>query len=208
MKRRASHSRHIAEFFLFALCLAFALTAGDFRPALTQAPEKRKLKIHTFNRMPLKVKQVKNLQREDDGWFRDLEIEVQNISNKPIYFISLIIEFPDIPAPPPEPRADGSTPSRSTTGFRMTYGVDRLMNVRELAAPGDPHLKPGETYVFKIPDSRVPGLEYLRREKNLPPEAADKIDIEFDIISLGDGTGYVGGQRMLYAKKKSSDRYW
>src|SRR5437764_214090 len=192
----------IPKFFLLALCLALALITGNFKSGLTQLPkEERKLNVHTFNRMPLKVKEVRNLQKEED-WFRDLEIEVQNISNRPIYFISLGIEFPDIPAAPPETRADGSTPSRSVTGFGLTYGADRLMDVRELAGPDDIPLKPGETYVFKIPKARVLGFESMNREKNLPPQAWNKIDIEFDVISLGDGTGYIGGQRMLYSKKK------
>ena len=192
----------IPKLLLLTLCLALALITGNFEPGLTQSPkEERKLNVHTFNRMPLKVKEVRNLQKEED-WFRDLEIEVQNISNRPIYFISLGIEFPDIPAAPPETRADGSTPSRSVTGFGLTYGADRLMDVRELAGPDDIPLKPGETYVFKIPKARVLGFESMNREKNLPPQAWNKIDIEFDIISLGDGTGYIGGQRMLYSKKK------
>src|SRR5437764_10501428 len=88
----------IPKFFLLALCLALALIAGNFKPGLTQSPkEERKLNVHTFNRMPLKVKEVRNLQKEED-WFRDLEIEVKNISDKPIYFIYLIIKFPDIEA--------------------------------------------------------------------------------------------------------------
>src|SRR5438045_8160746 len=174
---------------LFALCVASALIAGNFKPGLTQSPkEERKLNVHTFTRMPLKVKEVRNLQKEED-WFRDLEIEVQNISKQPIYFISLGIEFPDIESPPPETRADGSTPSRSVTGFGLTYGADRLMDVRELAGPDDIPLKPGETYVFTIPKARVLGFESMNRERNLPPKAWNKIDIEFDTISFGDGTG-------------------
>jgi hypothetical protein len=154
--------------------------------------------------MPVRVKQVRNLHKEE-GWFRDLEIEVENISRTPIYFISIIIEFPDIQATPPSARTDGSSPARSVTGFRLTFGADRLMNLRELPTPDDAHLKPGETYVFTIPQARVLGLESMLEERNLPPQATGKIDIEFDIISLGDGTGYIGGQRMLYSKKKDSD---
>src|SRR5437764_5585071 len=194
----------IPKFFLLALCLALALITGNFKSGLTQLPkEERKLNVHTFNRMPLKVKEVRNLQKEED-WFRDLEIEVQNISKQPIYFISLGIEFPDIESPPPETRADGSTPSRSVTGFGLTYGEDRLMDVRELAGPDDIPLKPGEKYVFTIPKVRVLGFESMNRERNLSPKAWNKSDIEIDTISFGDATGLIGGQRKVYYEKKSA----
>lgn len=205
MRHRKANSHLAAKLSLTVFCVTLALAAGSLPPGYTQAPEKRKLNVRTFNRMPLKVREVRNLQKEEN-WFRDLEIAVENISNKPIYFISLIIEFPNIPAPPPETMPDGTTSASSATGFRLTYGEDRLMNVRELAAPGDTHLKPGETYVFTIPEARVVGLEYMKKENNLSPQALDKIEIRFDIISLGDGTGYIGGQRMLYSKKKGSNR--
>src|SRR5436309_3230250 len=115
MNHRKVAASLIPKFFLLALCLALALITGNFKPGLTQSPEEsqsqkeRKINLHTFNRMPLAIKEVRNLQKEED-WFRDLEIEVQNISKQPIYFIDLTIEFPDVEAPPPETRADGSTP--------------------------------------------------------------------------------------------------
>jgi hypothetical protein len=201
MNRRTVGAPLILKSSLFAACLASLLLAGSLRPGLSQPPRERKLEVRTFTRMPVRVKQVRNLQKEED-WFRDLEIEVENISRTPIYFISLIIEFPNIEAAPPQPRPDGTTPTRSSTGFMLTFGADRLMNLRELAAPDDPHIKPGETHIFTIPQSRVLGLEYMRRERNLPPQATDRIDVEFNIISFGDGTGFMGGRRMLYSKKK------
>jgi hypothetical protein len=203
MKKQKVKTTLIFKSFLFASCLVLMLATGNFKSGLTQTPkEERKLKVQTFNRMPLKVKEVRNLHKEDDNWFRDLEIEVENISNKPIYYISLGIEFPDVPAPPPETRADGSTPTSVTTGFSVSYGPARLHVVSRLAEPDDVPLKPGETYVFKIPNSRVLGFESMNRERNLSPQMWNKIEIEFNVISLGDGTGYEGGQRMLYSKKK------
>jgi len=204
MKPLKINTSLILKFFVFTACLASVTVIGSFKVGLTQSPAERKIDTRTFKKMPLAVKEVRNLQKQED-WFRDLEIEVQNISDKPIYFISLIIKFPDIPAAPPTMRADGTTPSKSTTGFGLTYGTRRLIDVKNLATPDDVPLKPGETYVFKIPDSRVKGLEHMKREMNLLPEATNKIDIEFDIISFGDGTGYVAGKKRMYlsqSKKK------
>lgn len=203
MKHQKLNASLTLKLVLFTLCSVLILVTGNFESGLTQTPkQERTLKVHTFNRMPLKVKEIRNLQKEDENWFRDLEIEVENISNKPIYYISLVIEFPDVPAPPPEPSADGSTPTRATTGFSVSYGPEGLHVVSRLAEPNDIPLKPGETYVFKIPKSRVLGFESMNRTRNLSPQMWNKIEIEFNVISLGDGTGYTGGQRMLYSKKK------
>ena len=190
----------ILKVVVFVVCLASFLPVGKFKVGLAQSTVERKVNTRAFKNMPLAIKEVRNLQKKED-WFRDLEIEVKNVSDKPIYFISLIIEFPDIPAPPPTTREDGTTPSRSTTGFGLTYGSKRLMDVSQNAIPDDVSLKPGETYVFKIPDSRVKGLEHMKKEKNLSSEATNTINLEFDIISFGDGTGYIAGQKRLYAKQ-------
>jgi hypothetical protein len=199
MSKRTFNLSLIAKYFLVAVCVALPLMAGNLKTASTQSGRERKFAVHTFTRMPLRVKEVRNLQKEED-WFRDLEIEIQNISKNPIYFISMTIEFPDIKLPA-EVTREGNTGMRTEVGFRLTYGAQRLSDVREVAAPGDAYLKPGETYVFKMPTSRVQGLASMLRTYDLAPEATDKIYILFDTISLGDGTGYAGGQRVLFKKK-------
>jgi hypothetical protein len=153
--------------------------------------------------MPVAVKEVRNLQKGEDEWFRDLEIEVENISDKPIYFNSLGIEFPDIPAPQPETRADETTPSRSTTGVGMRFGALRLGDVRNLATADDTPLKPGEAHVFKVPDGFVQGFESMKKNGKVPPDGSKNIVIEFNTISFGDGTGYIAGERREYPKKKN-----
>lgn len=202
MNRGRANASFILTLFVGAVCLAPVLVAGAFRAGSSQAPPERKLKARAFNGIPLKVKEVRNLQKEGDDWFRDLEIEVENISDNPIYYISLIVEFPDIAAPPPQVREDGSTPSRSTTGFWLSFGSRRLGDVKKLATPDDIALRPGETYVFKIPDGWVKGFEHLKKEKNLRPDQTGKMELEFSIISFGDGTGYIAGEKRAYLKKK------
>lgn len=202
MNRGRANVSFILKLFAGAVCLAVVLVTGAFQAGSTQSPPERKLKAHAFNGMPLKVKEVRNLQKEGEDWFRELEIEVENISDKPIYYISLTVEFPDIPAPPPQMREDGSTPSRSTTGFWLSFGSRRLGDVKKLATPDDISLQPGETYVFKIPDGWVKGFEHMKREKNLRPEQTSRMELEFSIISFGDGTGYIAGEKRVYPKKK------
>lgn len=190
---------------LSALCFALLLAAGSLPAGSAQAPEERKVNVRSYNRMPVTVKEIRNLNKKDT-WFRDLEIEVKNISRQPIYFIALGLEFPNIPAPPPEPRADGSSPTGSTTGFSVAYGDSRLSDVRVVAGPDDVPIKPGESHVFRIPKARVQGIEWMNKNWYLSPDAWQQIELKFDIISFGDGTGFLGNQRVLYSKKKAGEQ--
>lgn len=202
MKRLKPKDSTTVKLFLFTMCLVVVSGMVAFRSAFTQSDNERKANVHAFTRMPLAVKEIRNLQKEGN-FLRDLEIEVKNVSRSPIYFISVLIEFPNMPAPTPTPRPDNGFVPAATTGFTVTYGAERLMDTTQLAGPDDVPLKPGETYVFKIPEARVVGFEHMNREMNLTPQAWKRVEVSFNIISLGDGTGYEGGRRMLHSKKKS-----
>lgn len=178
-------------------------------PTAAQAPAKeRNIAQKTFRGMPVIISRIKNLHDGED-WLRDLEIEVRNVSRQPIYFMSLMVEFPDIAAPPAEPRADGLTPARSIVGFTLDYGDDNLMHVARVATPADKALRPGESYVFRVPRERVSGLENMKKRLNFSPEATKNILIYFDTVSFGDGSGFIAGRKVSFtktAKKKSPQR--
>jgi hypothetical protein len=127
-----------------------------------------------------------------------LQIEVRNISDKPIYHISMILTFPDVPALLPIPATDGPPTQRSETGFKLKFGSPGLVDVKQLAASTDVSLAPHESYLFTIPRERKEGLENIRARANLPESAFEKAEIEFEIISFGDGTGFVGGSKRAY----------
>ena len=206
MKHQKVNVSPTVKALFFASCLAFILSVGAFRSGFTQSHEERKVNVHTYNRMPLAVKEIRNLNKKDT-WFRDLEIEVKNVSRQPIYYIALGLEFPNIPAlTPPQPRADGITPTKITTGFSVDYGDSRLSDVRVLAGPDDVPIKPGESHVFTIPAAKVKGIEWMNNTGNLSPDAWKQIELSFDIISFGDGTGFLGNQRVLYSKKKAGEQ--
>lgn len=193
-----SHQRIVAA--VASVVCVTLLTLGG--PAQSSRAE-RKVKIREFKDAPVVITEVRNLQQEEN-WFRDLEIEVKNVSDKPVYYILLVIEFPDIPAPPPERRADGSMPLRTFTGNFLDYGDTRLANLTELATEKDKPLNPGATYVFRVPEPQVKGLDYMLREKNLPPQAADRIELELNTISFGDGSGVIDGLRWAAPRKPRS----
>lgn len=171
---------------LGTLLLLFILSLGSmaFLSTSRTSAQERKYHVKTFKDMPVEVREVRNLQKGEE-WFRDLEIEIKNISEKPIYFIAIAIEFPDIPAP-------ADAPEGSKTGYPLRFGNPKLGNLRQRAGPEDVAIEPGETYVFTIPKGFSIGLENMRRQRNLPVEATNKIVIDIETISFGDGTGFLG----------------
>lgn len=73
------------------------------------SPQERNLTTKNFKDMPVAVHQVRNIKSET--WFNDLEIEVKNVSAKPIYFTAAYIIFSDIQAP-----------GNGKSGILLTYG--------------------------------------------------------------------------------------
>lgn len=184
MNRFNSHNFKI----LVTLSVLFILSLARIPfSSLAQAPaQERKYEARTFKNTPLIVHEVRNLQKAEH-WFRDLEIEVKNISKKPVYFIALGVRFPKIPPSPDMP------PENTEVGFTLLYGRPELGRLTNLAGPEDRPIKPGETYIFTIPEGYVEGLKFMEQTQSLPPEATSKIVLHFDTISFGDGTGFVGG---------------
>lgn len=206
MKHRKLNASLVGLPLLLAACMALVAGTGVSRPGFTQEHEERKLKVHNYNRMPVVVKEIRNLNKKEH-WFRDLEIEVKNVSRQPIYFISLGLKFPNIPAfTAPQPLPDGNMPTKVTTGFSVNYGASRLSDLRVLAGPDDVPIKPGETHVFKIPEAKVIGIEWMNQNMNLPPDAWKQVELTFNLISFGDGTGFMGSRRELYSKKKAGEQ--
>jgi hypothetical protein len=123
----------------------------------------------------LKVK-VKNLNSKK--WAHDLEVEVTNTSDKPIYFLDFYIILPGI---------NGLMGSR--VGFWLKYGRVELMSFSAPLAPDDVPIQPGEKYTFKIPESSAKGWDYLREKEGRPEPKVMKLI--FQVLNFGDGTGFL-----------------
>jgi hypothetical protein len=149
--------------------------------------EERKLKLKTFKDIPVAIHQVRKLQSET--WHKDLELEIKNISDKPIYFIGAYLMFPD-----------ESVPS-GKSGIPLLYGDSKNAHISWYADPGDKHLAPGETYVFTIPEIYRKGLK-AKHEKH--KEVTKNLELEIAMISFGDGTGFEAGMSRDYRGKKSA----
>jgi len=184
-----------AEFITFSRMLKLLLICASsiflikgalmLSTAQSTSGEERKFKSKDFRDMPLRVRKVKGLQSET--WPNDLEIEIENISSKPIYFINAVLEFPDDPAP------------NGSSGIKFKFGKLENMDIAKLAQPEDEHVDPGKTVVFTVSQVYRKGL-MVRQQKT--PHNFKKLDFWFEIISFGDGTGYEGSQ-FLDLKKQS-----
>jgi hypothetical protein len=146
--------------------------------------DERKFNVKEFKDMPLEVREVKNLQSKT--WNKDLEIEVKNVSGKPIYFILAYLIFPDVPVP------DGQA------GVRLTFGKRENVLIKNVAGPDDPHLDPDETYVFTIDEGFRRGLE------GQDPAFYKKLRLDVMLVSFGDGTGWEVGEPRDKRKKVSA----
>ncbi|MDT4951969.1 MAG: hypothetical protein QOJ02_107 [Acidobacteriota bacterium] len=146
--------------------------------------QERKLKLKTFKDMPVAIHQVRKLQSET--WHKDLEIEVKNISDKPIYFMSAYLIFPDESVP------------NGKSGILLLYGDPKNAHISWYAEPEDKHLAPGETYVFTIPEMYRKGLK-AKHEKH--KEVTKNLELEIAMISFGDGTGFEAGMSRDYRGK-------
>jgi hypothetical protein len=173
--------KRLAQLSLVCLVLCFFVSTVLIT-STAQSPESatpdRKLKLKSFKDAPVVVHKVRNLQ--SNTWHRDLEIEIKNVSNKSIYFMLAYLIFED------EKRPDGEV------GIRLMYGdPKRNGRIDKYTHLENEHLKPGETYVFTIPEIDRKGLKvkhekFQGRTKNLR--------FEFTIINFGDGTGFEAGR--------------
>jgi hypothetical protein len=158
------------------------LIKGIYSLGLAQSSEapaqERKLKVTELKDMPLEVK-VKNLQSKT--WHKDLEIEVKNISGRPIYYILAHLQFPD--DPPPQPN--------SVWGISLHYGKRENIMISHLADPDDEHLDPEKSYVFKFPEELRAGFEKRHKEN---PGVDKNVVLEVALVSFGDRTGWELGQ--------------
>ena len=173
---------------LFLASLAsIYLINGSLAPSNAQSTE-RELTDEIPKHLPIKVKIKKEKEHaikdlKNEKWVRDFQLEVTNTGNKPIYFLSLLIDLPGVTAP------DGIG-----MAFSLHYGRSQLASLEIRAEPDDVPIKPGETYVFSFPNNKQQNWERFRQRENKPD--AKKLILHFQILSFGDGTGFWGNDGM------------
>ncbi|MFN2498410.1 MAG: hypothetical protein ABR557_04915 [Pyrinomonadaceae bacterium] len=183
--KKSNAQQRPAQQFIKRLVLLILLVLGSFLlikgiyalgPVQATDTGERKFKVKEFKDMPLEVK-VKNLQ--STTWHKDIEIEIKNISDKPIYFVLAYLIFPD------DKVSDGEV------GIRLMFGKRENIRIDHLADPDDAHIDPRKTYVFTIPEPFRQGFE--GRHKRYP-DLDKTLLLRFAVISFGDGSGFEVGE--------------
>jgi hypothetical protein len=161
---------------LFVLLSSSEMASGKVsQQERVAAPgQERLLGIGVPSHLPLKVK-VKNW--DSMKWAHDLEVEVTNTSERPIYFLDFYIILPDIK------RFTGYA-----QGFWLAYGRGKLLDFSTPLEADDVPIQPGEKYIFKIPEASAKGWDDLREEQGWPEPTI--INLIFQGLNFGDGTGY------------------
>ena len=118
---------------------------------------------------------VRNLNDEDR--MERLEIEVKNLSNKPIYFLEIHIYFPQAIG-----TADDGT--YRPMGISLEYGRYDLMKEGR-ASSEDLPINPGGRHVFKIPEDKRNGLRQNMAYRGKPGKRSIGSSSECTRLALG-----------------------
>ena len=166
----------------FLILIAMTTCAGNKVTATTK-PEKvaihqgyqqeRTFRLQDFKDNPLAIREVRNLQ--SDTWYKDLEIEVKNISSKRIYFIFAFLLFPDAPVGYPE------------AGVPLEFGERKNLDYHRTPESEDPYVDPGKTVVLTIAQQYTSGLQSWQENT---PETVKRLEFRIAEVRFGDGTGF------------------
>lgn len=149
------------------------------------------------NRIPkdvpikIKIKKEKELIFKDlksDKWVGELELELTNTGDRPIYYLDLLL-------------VSDVTIGGSHFVFPLTYGRDALGDIVSKATSEDIPIKPGETFVFKIHPGQISAWEKeVRGGKHAD---AGSLQIKLETLSFGDGTGLFGNSGTAYPQART-----
>lgn len=158
----------LATLFLFSLPLG--------AQASLMAQQERAFTVYEPNwpKGVIEIKQINNLQ--SSSFPNDFEVEIKNISNKPIYAIYCVVILPESGGP---------------LGFHLDYGGEELIDASQRIKESDEPLPPGESRFLK--GSRTWQKDQLAMYKDNDAEyarASSRVVLNFQTLSFGDGTGY------------------
>jgi hypothetical protein len=175
----------LAATMFVSLLLALTLTqSGGMNDVSAQSQqEERQLEISIPRHVPLRIKIKEEKERgfkdlNNENWARDFELEVTNIGTKPIYSLAFIV-FLDV---------------KAAEGFQIethvSFGRVELSDHRVRAIANDIPIEPGDSWSLKIDPGQVEVWARKRQEEGRP--LPKKVQVRFQNLSFGDGTGLMG----------------
>ena len=184
---------------LILIGIASLLLFSRFGLVQSAAPQatKRTFENKIPPQVPLKVKikkekEEKALDVNNKNWFRDIEIEVTNTSDKPIYFLSLDIVMTDV-------RTERDVPIT----FPLRYGRTDFYDHNTKPTPEDIPIEPKATYTFVFQENNKIGYEAWR-DKNKKNDPL-KLEVWFSHLNFGDGTGFTSLGGLPFPFKSNPD---
>lgn len=168
---------------LFAALSAMGIVSGTAHSpqdaGAAPAQDEREFKNTVPAHVPVKVKIKNEKSFKDKGnknWARELEVEVKNTGDKPIYHLYFVLTLRDV--------LKGGDP----LGFQMTYGRKELWLRDTEITPEDVPILPGASVTLTIPDAFVKGYEAAREAEGRPDP--QKVEFELQGVDFGDGTAF------------------
>jgi hypothetical protein len=162
-----------------------------FKRTLSQEDE-RKLEDLIPKHVPIKIKIKKEKEAgfknaKNEKWAREFELEVTNTGTKPIYAVDLYVV----------------TDVKAARGFRivfpLAYGRPELGDIRTKAEITDIPIASGESVSLKIHPGQLDAWDYARKHENRP--FPKRLEVKFQFLSFGDGTGYMGSDGVVLPNK-------
>jgi hypothetical protein len=185
---------------LILIGIASVLLSSRFAVVHSAAPQmtKRSFENKIPSHVPLKVKikkekEEKALDANNKDWFRDIEIEVTNTSDKPIYFISLNMEMPDL----------STQNSGAIRIFPLRYGRTDFYEPDTKPLPDDVPIQPKATYTFVVDEKNRTGYQEWRAKDNRTDPL--KLEISINFLSFGDGTGFTSMSAVPFPVKPNPE---
>ena len=113
-------------------------SARSYLPAKfqTQGVQKRQLSLARDTPPVVKLNRISKV--DSDDFPNDFEVELKNIGDKPIYFIYLYLDLPEVEV------------GGAHCAFIIQYGRTDLLELNNTANPDDESIKPGEVHTLKI----------------------------------------------------------
>lgn len=166
---------------LAILCIGLAQIGAE--EILEERQEQGKRRLHLMDygyALPVEITTIRNFHRAH--WLRDLEIELKNISTKPIYEVYFTLFLPD-----------DKDDTGASYGVNLQYGRFHLIHPSTLPSADDKPIWPGETALVKVDEHLSRGYERHLATGNVQKASSYKVRMAILAINFGDGTGFVNG---------------
>lgn len=172
------------------------LVMGTIAAFLTARGQKspqadRLIVTRPFPRAPLKIIAVKTTGgnarlgsafKDEDDWFKTLSFKLENTTNKPIIYVSVVAIFPKL---------DAEDPQNPPYGEHLIYGDSPLQPSKKPKQPVRSIL-PGENLDLSFTNESYEATRAALQQLKYP-ESINRIELSIQEVGFEDGTVWSGG---------------